>query len=514
MQEEEERDESSAGKRGGGERVCSDSTIYCLGCADDFHRDDGGSSVDEEGGPIGSDQTGVEPETPKREATEDTGALEPKGDIRGEPEAIQPKLGPEEGVEAEKPVGDSGEDCGPSPKPTSKEGKGKPRKPNASYGRNGYIKVYDLKTGVLDYHRIGEVYGGVGIYLDLHHEKKDHIERELSHLEGEASAIINMVKGSRGDGTCEFSLTQKNWNILRKFLFLMRYRGSEFRAKYTPKIEEYTHNDREMLIKFMAEKGITEPLQVWLLNIVAILKTEIDRDGQWVETVNREMFGIDAANYISHMKESSIAFCEPSSPDDEFIITDNAFDIFEGPVTYGLADPEDDAQYHKLAPLERRLMLVLRPNPVTPTAPWDIPGRLGGESKLKDIPIGPLANANPEDSEGSSPSKIFKISTEQVHLINSILLHEVAESISFVSNTALKRTLRAFLANPSFMLDRSLAMSPEFETRLAKRCKKEWLLGLVDRPYRAGGIGPPEGLQNVDENLRSYEELQGYFRLG
>lgn len=43
------------------------------------------------------------------------------------------------------------------------------------------------------------------------------------------------------------------------------------------------------------------------------------------------MFPADAALFIFHAQHSYMVFCTPAEKDDEFILTDQAYNLFEGP---------------------------------------------------------------------------------------------------------------------------------------------------------------------------------------
>ena len=344
-----------------------------------------------------------------------------------------------------------------------------------------YIRFYDLESGVLDFAKVGRSYGIPDMYKDMDHERVNHVEELLSKLESSAAIIYHKIKQIHKNGRSNFSITRKERNILRKFLFVMKYRSHNFWSKYTGTIDTYECSDRNRLIKFLEERSITNLRQVWLLNLEVVIRTEIDVDGEWLQIIDREMFGDDAGMYVFHMSESYMAFCEPQSSEDEFILTDNGFGIFEGPVVYDTTNPKSTGpdgsppqlgepiyrEFHKLAPLSPRLILVLRSNLLRNEPIWE--GREGivslgyarpnALSLLQDLPIKP-----PKIHRWSLPGKagpvhtledefffeIYKVKTEQIHVINALMLEEATRSITWVSDESLVRSLHTFLANPDF----------------------------------------------------------------
>ena len=425
------------------------------------------------------------------------------------------------------------------------KGKPKPRRPRFDPAMDPYLKIYDLESGVLDFGKVGRSYGIPDMYKDMDHERAYHVEEALSRLESDAARIYHRIKKDHESGKHKFSITRKDRNVLRKFLFVMRYRSHKFRSKYTGTIDTYEYNDRDALIEFLKERSITDLRQVWLLNLEVIVRTEIDADREWLRIIGREMFPADANMYVFHMSESYMAFCEPQSPEDEFILTDNGFGIFEGPVVYDtdnlkstgadgsppqLKDPAF-TEFHKLAPLSPRLILVLRSNFLRDSPIWEKRKKVFSEWKawpkadslLQDLPIKP-----PEVRYWLLPKKtkavhtledefsfeIYKVKTEQVYMINALMLQEAVGSITWASDESLVRSLRAFLENPKFMPPVSLAVFPEFEPKMSLRFQKERLLSLWNKPYPTEGMRPLEDLNKMNERLRKAKYFQQYYKLG
>jgi len=421
----------------------------------------------------------------------------------------------------------------------------RPRRSRNDPAQDPYIKIYDLESGVLDFHKVRRSYGFPDMYKDVDHERAYHVEESLSKLENSAAIIYHRIRKDHDSGKYNFSLDRKDRNILRKFLFVMRYRSHKFWSKYTGTIDNYDYNDRDMLIEFLKQKSITNLRQVWLLNLEVIVRTEIDADGEWLQTINREMFSADASMYVFHMSESYMAFCEPESPKDEFILTDNGFGIFEGPVIYDTANLKSTGadgslpqlgdpaytEFHKLAPLSPRLVLILRSNFLRSEPLWEKRRNFFREWKawpkadslLQDLPIKPPDvhywlpgnNSNPVHTLDDKFSfEIYKVKTKQIHMINALLLQEALRSITWVSDESLKRSVQAFLGNPNFMLEVSLAVFPQFTPFMALRYQKQRLLSILDKPYPTEEMRPLEEFDKMNEYLRKERRLQPYYKLG
>jgi hypothetical protein len=186
------------------------------------------------------------------------------------------------------------------------------------------------------------------------------------------------------------------------------------------------------------------------------------------------------------------AICTPSSPDEEFILTDNSYNIFEGPNTFvrdgatGLVQPCHHAPLHMFAPVSPKLMIVLRamtfPNPledadktikeyraqVRKVVLEDVyhPRMLKG--LLNDLPVSKAQNSYSRVvggrfewiDDGHSPGKykhhkfyftIFPLPSKFVHTINTILFDNASycSSIVFNETAAFIRTLEWFLTAPN-----------------------------------------------------------------
>jgi len=177
--------------------------------------------------------------------------------------------------------------------------KPEPRKPRFGLVMDPYIKFYDLESGVLDFAKVRRSYGIPDMYKDVDHERVYHVKELLSKLESDAAIIYHRLKKVHESGKRNFSIARRERNILRKFLFVMKYRSQKFWSKYTGTIDAYEHSDRSRLLEFLKERSITDLRQVWLLNLEVIIRTEIDPDGEWLQTIGREMFGGDAEMYCT-----------------------------------------------------------------------------------------------------------------------------------------------------------------------------------------------------------------------
>jgi hypothetical protein len=89
-----------------------------------------------------------------------------------------------------------------------------------------------------------EMYSDV---FDTIKAKKD-VEKALSKLESQAAGIILKAKKAHANGDAGICLTRVERNTLRRFLFIMKYRGPGFFEKYFCKDPQaYTSEDKHLL---------------------------------------------------------------------------------------------------------------------------------------------------------------------------------------------------------------------------------------------------------------------------
>jgi hypothetical protein len=338
---------------------------------------------------------------------------------------------------------------------------------------------------------VKRILGQMDMYRDTSKsppEQQQHIEQMFSKLEGQTSAIFRKITKAFEQGEKGLWLTRDERDLIRKFLFLLKYRGSGYHRRfYHDNAEGYNANDRELLREYMAEKGYKRPLDVWFDNLKTIMELRMDPDGKWMQDLPKRIFHLDAFGFITHVQSMYMAICTPSDPSDEFILADNSYNIFEGPNCF--AADEDTGKVegtaytplHEFAPISPKLMIVLRSLAI-PVAEEDANANIklqrdffrsitldkvySGEVKslLADLPIEKARNNYSEivngrlqlisGEDGSKRKdhrfcfKFFPIETQHVNKINGILLDNAytCSSVVFKSIETFSRTIEWFLS--------------------------------------------------------------------
>lgn len=184
-----------------------------------------------------------------------------------------------------------------------------------------------------------------------------------------------------------------------------------------------------------------------------------------------------------------MAICTPSDPSGEFILTDNCYNIFEGPYSFvtdktsGKIEAASYTPLHEFAPISPKLMIVMRsfllPVPEEDAHPtmkakrdlWysmTVSDVYKGEVKslLSDLPITKAQNnyskivdgrvlLNPSEDGNSRKNhrfcfKYFPIHTQHVHTINAIFLQNayICSRVVFGTKESFSQTLEAHLVSP------------------------------------------------------------------
>lgn len=125
---------------------------------------------------------------------------------------------------------------------------------------------------------VSRTFGFIDMYRDFANaSNQHHLEEQLSRLESRAGEVVSKIRKAFDAGNQEVWITRTDRDILRKFLFIMKYRGSLARKRfYHQRIEDYSANDRESLLQYMREKGYQKPADVWFDNIRAMLELKMD----------------------------------------------------------------------------------------------------------------------------------------------------------------------------------------------------------------------------------------------
>jgi hypothetical protein len=337
-------------------------------------------------------------------------------------------------------------------------------------------------------------FGHEDMYKDINDtiKSKKDVEQELSKLESRTAEIIQKVKKAHENGDPGIWLTRVERNMLRKFLFIMKYRGPGFYEKYFSEDPQTYHSeDKHLLRAYMADNGMVRPRDVWLNNLRTILNVNMDAGGKWVTKLPNLMFPADASMFVFHVQCSYMTFCTPTEKDAEFILTDQCYNVFEGPnnetfcAKTGKYLGNTCLYYHEFGPVSPQLIIVLRsstlPEALEDTSPklkenrqkihnviaTQFPNPETVRSILSDLPVAKATNSYTRVVNGRlelAPGELgiprsrdrfffqfWSISTRHVDIINSVFLDNLlrCKSVVFGSKDPFQRTLEAYMTKSS-----------------------------------------------------------------
>ncbi|KAH0538534.1 hypothetical protein FGG08_004867 [Glutinoglossum americanum] len=341
---------------------------------------------------------------------------------------------------------------------------------------------------------VSKTFGLTDMYRDFAHDSNQHhIEEQLSRLECRAGEIVSKIRKAFDAGQTEIWLIRADRNILRKFIFIMKYRAPGFHRRfYHQNVEDYNSDDKERLQRYMREKGFQKPIDVWFDNIKAMLELKMDTRLEWMHALRKRIYPDDAEWFINNTQSFYLALCTPNCQDDEFLLTQNAYSIHEGPVSLS-EDPNTGkmttrayTEFHIFAPISAKLIIVLRsfllPSLLEDanegvrewrqtmldmnTIQHNQPEK--ATSLLEDLPVAKALNSYSTIVDGrrvllsgetDTPQsnhkfcfRFFPVSTEHVNRINTIMLEE-SHSISmlvFKSTCGARRALESYLGMPCY----------------------------------------------------------------
>jgi Protein of unknown function (DUF4238) len=335
---------------------------------------------------------------------------------------------------------------------------------------------------------VARTFGLTDMYRDFANASNQHyLEEQLSKLESRAGMVVSKILKSLEAGDKEVWIPRSDRDILRKFLFIMKYRNSGMHKRFGHQnMEEYSQNDRVRFLKYMREKEFKKPIDVWFNNIKAMLELKMDPGGKWMAELQKHAYPDDAKWFISHAQMFYLALCTPSNQEDEFLLTENSYGVHEGPASPhenpDTGEPDEIyTEYHLFAAISPKLMLVLR-SFVLPVPEEDFDDNIrewrkdmhyqtysqhknpmAPFSRLADLPIAKARNSYSKvvdsrlellDGEDGTPRahhkfcfRFFPISTKHVNMINDIMLEQsiAISAIVFKTYPGARRALEHYL---------------------------------------------------------------------
>ncbi|KAJ4862291.1 hypothetical protein T069G_03245 [Trichoderma breve] len=341
---------------------------------------------------------------------------------------------------------------------------------------------------------VKRILGKTDMYRDTNKPcaEQQHVERMFGDVESRTSRIFRKITKAFDEGHRGIWITRDERNLVRKFLFLMKYRGPAFYGRYNHETaSDYDANDRERMLEYMQKKGFERPIDVWFDNIKTIIELDMDDELNWISELPERMYPDDAKWAIMHCQSFFMAICTPSNAQDEFLLTDNCYHVSEGVFQCSVSLETGESKvgawtnFHEFAPISPKLMIVLRsfllPSPEEDSLPgakaekemlWSlVVERFHGSdvnSTLADLPIAIPDNNYSHKTNGVLQFQdenfslqrhhkfffsFFPIETHHVNKIHCVFLDNASSctSVIFRSKESFRQTLEWYLTEPGWV---------------------------------------------------------------
>ncbi|KAK2592798.1 hypothetical protein QQS21_009502 [Conoideocrella luteorostrata] len=375
---------------------------------------------------------------------------------------------------------------------------------------------------------VRRVLGQFNMYRNtaLSQKEQDKIEEKLSRLESHASKIFRRILTDFDKAHRGLWLTRKEKNLIRQFLFVMKYRGPTFYERYNHEtIATYSADDKEDLTAYMKEKGFSRPVEVWLDNLDQFIELQMDNELKWVSELQNRTYGPDGLWAVMHCQMMHMSICTPSNSHEQFLISDNCYHVAEGPHQIEMdlvsGQPQRGAwlNLHEFAPISPRLLIVLRS--FLFSSPEEDKGNHNGKifrekcrsmvepifgsldkTLLADLPVSKPRNNYSQlvegrfrmlpDEDGSLKDehtfffKFHPISTTHVNRINGVFLENLnlGNSLIFYSAQAFRRSLEWYMTDRDTFPKRVIKNAADGKlARLTKLAALLNQLGSAEQPF-------------------------------
>ncbi|KAG5980821.1 hypothetical protein E4U55_003575 [Claviceps digitariae] len=226
------------------------------------------------------------------------------------------------------------------------------------------------ETALITETPVKSILGLVNVYehTGIPQTEQNRIEQKFKDLESDASAIFRRILLVFTANRQGMWLTRDERNLVRKFLFVMKYRGTAVYGRYFHEtMATYVDDDKQLLGLYMKKRGFSRPMDVWLDNLEQFIDVRMDTEMKWLQELLERTYAPDAHWFIMHCQGFYMSICYPSDRDAEFIIPDNCYSISEGPhevlmgsSTFGEPKYTKGTSLHEFGPISPRLLIVLR----------------------------------------------------------------------------------------------------------------------------------------------------------
>ncbi|KAF0501270.1 hypothetical protein F8M41_020049 [Gigaspora margarita] len=322
------------------------------------------------------------------------------------------------------------------------------------------LQTYDRANDKLGTSLIARIYGDTNMYEDFNHNDKMRVEKKLAVLEEKASKVIrDIIEPSQIKS--QIILLRKNLADLRKFLFIMNYRKPFRRNQFADRRFDIVTGS--MIESFMQEHNLQNSKELWLQNVREIIDTSHEEIKD-----NTRIFYVDRMDYRLRMIDCFVAIWQ-AGDNDEFIMTSNAFGLYEGltfgtPIQVGGFGGPIHRAFHWFYVISPKLAIVLCASGFREGVGFELLDKILGfkhRSHFQNVPHPPPIPEYVDMKNCKSKIQLMShlmednmtirliVNSATVHHVNSILLNEADPDlqVSFLSIPYLYKTTVKYYKN-------------------------------------------------------------------
>ncbi|KAF1363359.1 hypothetical protein EJ07DRAFT_152852 [Lizonia empirigonia] len=286
---------------------------------------------------------------------------------------------------------------------------------------------------------VRRIFGQSNMYNDdsaLDPAQQRRVETELSKLENEVSSVLRKILKDCNEGEELVALKRSEEFLLKKFIFVMKYRSTLFFTRYNhDRREDYNDNDKKKMLDYMERYRFARPIDVWFDNLVKILttraKNEVDlhegpNDGDGKPWTEFHTLCVVAPRVAILMRDD----CLPELIDDQNeMVRQRHKEVLRDQLSQHHTPEEATSLFYDLPAYKPRSNYSKGEN-----------GRFTYNATSQGTSISPDLLYLP----------VIQIDSIAVQNINSLVLNEAYDlpMIAFKSKTALRLALEAFLLIP------------------------------------------------------------------
>ncbi|KIP09183.1 hypothetical protein PHLGIDRAFT_103165 [Phlebiopsis gigantea 11061_1 CR5-6] len=388
-----------------------------------------------------------------------------------------------------------------------------------------YLYYYNIDTREVELRAIATVYGSTNLYKDEHNTNDVmELEKKLSLLENKAARVISNIHKTIG-ASSTVKLRRGEVEDLRRFLFIMHYRGEVVSHNYFKEDHPENVSSQAWLLDYRERHGLKSPADMWL----HVLRYYLDEPHEQMiieYAKTKKKYGLKynqmllSTNFDPTVKYEALAYglqagafflsIWEAADDEEFLLGHTSFGLWEG---LFMGQP----CIHRIFIVSPRIAIILRAQGADPI--YTVLSKDLWITSLLEIPATRAvvqyngrhhgaSGSPPQDLDASDDESLFqyrsspqakadvftftktKLTVAQTDSINAVILLNIKPggSLTFLSTQPTLRTLRKFVSAPTIRSN----LTRDMFGQLIERLNNPSLLPTTPTPP-----GPPPRLSEL-----------------